>query len=156
MSWILLNCSDGWKAFESRLSWTLTSLVFFCLLLSSASKWWEIVCVYRNSLIVACRFFWWCFVLPVHSQQQWHDPELEASTSAGFIQEQARAWGRWQQLLSANLPVDIVALLADRQPGLVGGQIPSLSRLSFPIKPFHLNVQSTPWQAKKWGRIRRY
>lgn len=73
----------------------------------------------------------------------------DSDTSAGFMWEQVRAWGRWQQLLSANLPVDIVALLADRQPGLVGGQIPSLSRLSFPIKPFHLNVQSTPWQALK-------
>lgn len=80
----------------------------------------------------------------------------EANTSAGLILEQPWAWGRWQQLLSANLPVDIVAVLADRQPGLVGWQIPSVSRLSFPIKPFHLNVQSTPWQAKKMTRIRRY
>lgn len=74
----------------------------------------------------------------------------KANTSAGLILEQPWAWGRWQQLLSANLPVDIVAVLADRQPGLVGWQIPSVGRLSFPIKPFHLNVQSTPWQAKKW------
>lgn len=74
----------------------------------------------------------------------------KANTSAGLILEQPWAWGRWQQLLSANLPVDIVAVLADRQPGLVGWQIPSVSRLSFPIKPFHLSVQSTPWQAKKW------
>lgn len=64
------------------------------------------------------------------------------------MSEQPWVWGRWQQLLSANLPVDIVAVLADRQPGLVSWQIPSVSRLSFPIKPFHLNVQSTPWQVK--------
>lgn len=38
-----------------------------------------------------------------------------------------------------------------------GGQIPSISRLSFPIKPFHLNVQSTPPQQKinKITRMRR-
>lgn len=152
MSWILLNCSDGWKAFESRLSWTLTSLVYP----QRVNDGKLFVCTETPWLLHAGGFFSRCFVLPVHSQRRRHNPELETSTSAGFIQEQARAWGRWQQLLSANLPVDIVALLADRQPGLVGGQIPSLSRLSFPIKPFHLNVQSTPWQAKKWGRIRRY
>lgn len=79
----------------------------------------------------------------------------KANTSAGFMWQRPWAAGRWQQLLSANLPVDIVAVLADRQPGLVGGQIPSVSRLSFPIKPFHLNVQSTPWQdPKKITRIR--
>lgn len=76
----------------------------------------------------------------------------ETNTSAGLMLEQPGAWGRWQQFLSANLPVDIVAVLADRQPGLLGWQISSVSRLSFPIKPFHLNVQSTPWQAKKWPK----
>lgn len=45
--------------------------------------------------------------------------------------------------------MDIVAVLADRQSGLVGGQILSVSRLSFPIKPFHPNLQSTLRPAKK-------
>lgn len=81
---------------------------------------------------------------------------VKANTSAGLILEPPWAWGRWQQLLSANLPVDIVAVLADRQPGLVGWQICSVSRLSFPIKPFHLNIQWTPWQAPKKTLIRAY
>lgn len=61
----------------------------------------------------------------------------EANTSAGFMQEQPWAAGRWQQLLSANLPLDIVAVLADRQPGLVGGdRSPPSAGYHFQLNPF--------------------
>lgn len=67
-----------------------------------------------------------------------------ADTSAGFMQERPWAAGRWQQLLSANLPLDIVAVLADRQPGLVGGggwgcwgdRSPPSAGYHFQLKPF--------------------
>lgn len=128
--------------------WVLLSLMPISLvfiLLSLACKWPEIVCV---SLLVVWATLAVC--RPTCTQPAIVPRTLaEANTSAGLILKQLWAWGRWQQLLSANLPVDIVAVLADRQQGLVGWQIPSVSRLSFPIKPFHLNVQSTPWQARK-------
>ncbi len=125
--------------------WVLFSLMSISLvfiLLSLACKLPKIVCV---PLLVVRATLAACTQPAIVPRTQ-----AEANTSAGLILKQLWAWRRWQQFLSANLPVDIVAVLADRQPGLVGWQIPSVSRLSFPIKPFHLNVQSTPWQAKKW------
>lgn len=97
---------SGWCTQRYRCDWGASHL---CALLSERVNEKNLACQ-RPPCWPA--LFWAC--LCTASNNVTFSSLAATNTSAGFMQERPRAAGRWQQLLSANLTLDIVAGLADR------------------------------------------